>query len=258
MANHVYTSWQLEAAELSLFDEINMPWLLDINIHVEDAGLPDPQISPSHGEREWSRNLLASPTGAEGEERDVASKLTPQQPLVREPMGPPMIPNHQEASTAGTGPPINPRKRKARTLTIEDWEPHKLQIIELYINQNRPLEDVMDIIQTMTGFTATYVCLLAVFGNRKKFSDRPSKRQYQSRIKQWDLNKNVQPEEMEAIVRKRQRRKLIETHKNAFVAEVRNRPVETHKIVRWMRHHGISEDEEYAPSPAARESNPSL
>lgn len=75
---------------------------------------------------------------------------------------------------------------------------------------------------------------------------------YVTRIGKWDLNKNIQPEEMEAIVRKRQHRKFIEPHKSALRIEVRGRVVKPEKIERWMRANAICEDEEYALSPKAR------
>lgn len=47
------------------------------------------------------------------------------------------------------------RKPKSRTLRPKDWEPHKARAIELHINQDKPLEEVKDIIQKETGFEAT-------------------------------------------------------------------------------------------------------
>jgi len=52
-------------------------------------------------------------------------------------------------------------------------------------------------------------------------------------------------------VRKRQKRKLIETDKRKLIFEVRNQPVELQKIERWMKRHNIAESFIYAPSPAA-------
>jgi hypothetical protein len=56
---------------------------------------------------------------------------------------------------------------------------------------------------------------------------------------------------MEAIVRKRQKRKLVETDKRPLVFEVRGDQVEPQKIERWMKRHDVAESFLYAPSPTA-------
>lgn len=61
------------------------------------------------------------------------------------------------ASTAPAppmGPPTQPRKKKARTLRADDWEPYKAQIIELHITQKLPLRKVKEMIKEEFGFTA--------------------------------------------------------------------------------------------------------
>jgi hypothetical protein len=55
-------------------------------------------------------------------------------------------------------PPTNPRKRKAPTLRIDDWDPVKARVIELHIDQKLPLYEVKNTIEKeFTGFTATLV-----------------------------------------------------------------------------------------------------
>jgi hypothetical protein len=76
-------------------------------------------------------------------------------------------------------------------------------------------------------------------------------RQYRTRISQWGEDKNVKPQEMKAIVRKRQMRKLVETNKGDLIFEVRNRQVEPQKIERWMKRHEVADSFLYVPSPAA-------
>ena len=56
---------------------------------------------------------------------------------------------------------------------------------------------------------------------------------------------------MEAIVRKRQRRKLMETEKGELAFRLRGNAVQAEKITRWMKKNGIAEDTLYAPSPVA-------
>jgi hypothetical protein len=70
-------------------------------------------------------------------------------------------------------------------------------------------------------------------------------------LTQWGLDKNVKPNEMNAIVRKRQRRRLIETDKGELVFKVRGSVVESEKIDRWMKRNRVSESVPYAASPAA-------
>ncbi|KAF2248169.1 hypothetical protein BU26DRAFT_519899 [Trematosphaeria pertusa] len=133
--------------------------------------------------------------------------------------------------TTAMGPPTQQRKRKAPTLRAEAWEPYKARIIELHITRSLPLKDVKTMMEDF-GFIA-------------------EERQYRTRISQWRKDKNVKPQEMKAIVRKRQQRKLVEVDKRGLVFEVRDNEVEPRKIDRWMKRHGIPESLPYAPSPAA-------
>jgi hypothetical protein len=57
---------------------------------------------------------------------------------------------------------------------------------------------------------------------------------------------------MQAIVRKRQERKLVETDKRQLVFKVRGSEVELQKIERWMKRHNVADSFLYAPSPGAR------
>ncbi|KAF1967391.1 hypothetical protein BU23DRAFT_437468, partial [Bimuria novae-zelandiae CBS 107.79] len=130
------------------------------------------------------------------------------------------------------GPPARPRKRKAPTLRADDWKPYEERILDLHIVQKLPLPKVRQMIEEEYGFKAEL-------------------RQYRTRISQWGKDKNVKPQEMEAIVRKRQKRKLVETDKRPLVFEVRGGQVEPQKIERWMKRHDVAESFLYAPSPAA-------
>jgi hypothetical protein len=70
-------------------------------------------------------------------------------------------------------------------------------------------------------------------------------------VSKWGLDKNVKPNEMKVIVKKRQQRKLVETNKRELVFKMRGNLVEPQKIDRWMMRNAIPEDMIYAPSPAA-------
>jgi hypothetical protein len=52
-------------------------------------------------------------------------------------------------------------------------------------------------------------------------------------------------------VRKRQKRRLVETCKGQLVFKVRGSQVEPPKIERWMKRHNVADSFLYAPSPAA-------
>ncbi|KAF2820930.1 TPR-like protein [Ophiobolus disseminans] len=130
------------------------------------------------------------------------------------------------------GPPDRPRKRKAATLRADDWEPYKKRILDLHIEQKKSLPEVRQIVEKECGFKAEL-------------------RQYRSRVSQWGKDKNVKPQEMQAIVRKRQKRKLVDTNKGQLVFEVRGSLVEPPKIERWMKRHNVVDSVLYAPSPAA-------
>lgn len=71
------------------------------------------------------------------------------------------------------------------------------------------------------------------------------------RVSQWGKDKNVKTQEMQAIVRKRQKRKLVETGKGQLAFEVRGSKVELQKIERWMKRHDVVDSALYAPSSAA-------
>jgi hypothetical protein len=74
-----------------------------------------------------------------------------------------------------------------------------------------------------------------------------SERQYKSRLKEWGLGRNIRKDEMEAIVQKRQKRRLIETDKNDLLFSVRNEMVPPEKIDRWVERNSVATDKLYFP-----------
>ncbi|UZP36506.1 hypothetical protein NXS19_004322 [Fusarium pseudograminearum] len=140
--------------------------------------------------------------------------------------------NDAELTATPMGPPPKSRKKKAPTLRAKDWEPYKARILELHDEQNLPLPRVKTMIEEEFEFIAEL-------------------RQYRTRISQWGKDKNVKPQEMSAIIRKRQQRKLVEVDKREQTFTVRGRDVEPHKIDRWMARNDIAQTSLYAPSPAA-------
>jgi hypothetical protein len=74
----------------------------------------------------------------------------------------------------------------------------------------------------------------------------PSAKQYKDRIKKWNLNKNIQTDEMEAMIRKQRQRALI--HKRSAF-RLRDRLVNPEKIRRYINEHpdlniALNEDED--------------
>lgn len=65
------------------------------------------------------------------------------------------------------------------------------------------------------------------------------------------MDKKVKTEEMKAIVRKRQKRKLTERTKRELTFEVRGTHVGPEKIERWMKRHKVADSFLYPSSPAA-------
>lgn len=57
-------------------------------------------------------------------------------------------------SPDATSPPAIMRKKKAQTLRESDWEPYKSRIVELHIEEKRPIPDVKRIIEREFAFKA--------------------------------------------------------------------------------------------------------
>jgi hypothetical protein len=88
----------------------------------------------------------------------------PNEPFTNSPDLPPafQITEHQDLSLPSDthisdntmGPPSRPRKKKAPTLNANAWEPYKARIIELHVEQGRPLKEVKETIEHEFGFKA--------------------------------------------------------------------------------------------------------
>jgi hypothetical protein len=108
----------------------------------------------------------------------------------------------------------NCQQNEARKYTANDWEDMRPNIARLY--DSGTLESVIRSMREEYGFEAT-------------------PKQYKDRIRKWGLNKNIQQDEMEAMIRKRQERESESNKKTAF--RIRGRPVDEEKIERYMRDH---------------------
>ena len=68
------------------------------------------------------------------------------------------------------------------------------------------------------------------------------RRQYNTKIGEWRIGKNVKDNEMRAIIRKEQKRKMEDPPKES-VFRVRKQHVNPHKIARFKRSKGVTDDD---------------
>jgi hypothetical protein len=71
-------------------------------------------------------------------------------------------------------------------------------------------------------------------------------------LSEWGHDKNIKSKEMMVIVRKRQKRRLVELDKRELIFELRGSKVDSENIDRWMKRNGITDKMLYAPSPDPR------
>ncbi|MCJ1420438.1 hypothetical protein MMC32_006795 [Xylographa parallela] len=129
------------------------------------------------------------------------------------------------SSHAGPTTDTRPRSRQPKTTTRseQDWEDQRPNITRLFVEQDLPLQDVIQMMDEQYHFKA-------------------SRKQYNTKIQQWHIGKNVRDIEMRAIVRKEMQRKMENPAKNS-VFRVRKRPVNSQKIERFMRDKGFEGDD---------------
>lgn len=125
--------------------------------------------------------------------------------------------------------------------TSQEWEDQRSEITRLYLTENRPLKDIVEIMEREFSFCATCVAAqLKGYAAQCLSNNGCSERQYKTRISQWALEKNVKFDEMKAIVRKYQERKVQEGKDTLF--RVRKRPVDPKKISRFIKKHKFPDE----------------
>ncbi|MCJ1391371.1 hypothetical protein MMC18_004235 [Xylographa bjoerkii] len=141
-------------------------------------------------------------------------------------MGPPP-PNRQglltSLTSSATGTRPNPRQHKTATKTEQEWEEQKPNFLCLFVEKNLPLQEVIQVMNEKHHFKA-------------------SRKQYNTKIAQWRIGKNVKDIEMRAIVCKEMRRKMENPPKSS-VFRVRKYPVDVQKIARFKRDKGLEDDD---------------
>jgi hypothetical protein len=85
------------------------------------------------------------------------------------------------------------------------WENIKLDVLRIYIQEDRTLEDTMAAIQESHGFEAGYV---ADFGTHPKANRKSSKRSWKNKLDAWGYKKNMTSHDVKCIVAKGTKRIL--------------------------------------------------
>ncbi|KAK0671311.1 Clr5 domain-containing protein [Cercophora samala] len=103
-----------------------------------------------------------------------------------------------------------------------DWEAHRKIFEDLYMVQDKPLADVMKIMREDLGVDAT-------------------KKMYKKRIKAWGLFKNINGDEMMAMLRIQEHRRRQGRRTQFYL---RGKPVPDSKLRRFSNRHGVVLDDE--------------
>ncbi|KAK3339691.1 Clr5 domain-containing protein [Lasiosphaeria hispida] len=110
--------------------------------------------------------------------------------------------------------------RRIQPARDEDWEPFKEAITQLYWTEEGRLREVMNIMQAVHNFCAT-------------------EKQYRTRFKKWNLEKNINSKRMKAMVGIQKRRQ--ENGKGTEFS-FHGRPVPQEKIDRWQKRQKSAEE----------------
>ena len=104
----------------------------------------------------------------------------------------------------------------------EIWETYRPTIKRLYLDEDKPLKDVMIIMQRDHRLKATV-------------------KMYKGRIKKWGLDKNCKANEMKAIARKKVERDAVG---KASLFKIRGRPIEIEEVFRHFKRKSFNSLEE--------------
>ncbi|CAG8959392.1 hypothetical protein HYFRA_00001290 [Hymenoscyphus fraxineus] len=98
--------------------------------------------------------------------------------------------------------------------TAVEWESHRETFTRLYVDENRPLREIVTIMALEHEFIAT-------------------ERQYKRKISAWGIDKNIKEKDMKVVARKLLKRKREEDKDSEFF--VHSRRVPAHKIERYFK-----------------------
>ncbi|CZR62636.1 uncharacterized protein PAC_12533 [Phialocephala subalpina] len=128
------------------------------------------------------------------------------------------------------------QKNKTPRYSATQWEAQKTNVERLYIEQDRPLKEVIQILAQEFGFEA-------------------SEKQLKSRLPKWGFDvKNLKGETMVQLARVKAKRKL-ENKGSSF--RVCKKPVDNQKIDRYLRRHDITDEDLLAMASPVNVASPS-
>ena len=126
-----------------------------------------------------------------------------------------------------------PRGCGQRLSQLNTWEAHRGTIKRLYIDEGKPLMEVMAIIDRDHGHRGT-------------------PKSYKSYLKKWNITKNCNSHEMTAIARKTLERYAVG---NSSIFRVRGKQVDSREILRYFRRKGYQSLDEAISNTMYQESN---
>jgi Clr5 domain len=117
-----------------------------------------------------------------------------------------------------------------RAQSQQDLDDRRRTIEQLYWCEDRELPDVVELMKSQYGFSATYVFVT----NPSALLTLDSARQYKRAFVRWGLKKNVPAQDMNHLIRIRKRRSEVGKDTEFYV---RKCPVLEKKIDRFISDH---------------------
>jgi Clr5 domain len=96
----------------------------------------------------------------------------------------------------------------------DNWERHKATIRKLYLEENKTLDEVIEVMNEAYGFVSAYK---PSFGATYIHSYLSSKSNYERRIRRWKFRKNHAASEWEAVVQRVQSRDRDGKKSNVYI-----------------------------------------
>lgn len=150
-------------------------------------------------------------------------------------------------------PTITPVTNPNGWAAKQTWATHQAFIKQLYLDEKKPLAEVMRLMESQHGFRATSVIHAVLLVSVSLTSRRV--KMYKTHIKQWGLDKKNKEPEMRAIVRKRKQRA---DQGKCSIIRVRGQVRDFAEVFRYFDRKGVSIDDIIArqtasPTPEAVE-----
>lgn len=129
---------------------------------------------------------------------------------------------------------------RAKRLQPQEWAAHRQTITDLYVHQDKSLDDLMTIMASKHGLIAKYLssppwdapCLLRIC----------SRRQYTEKLRQWKVHKNLPGKVMRSAVYK------LHQNPGRSAFTYMTQPISEQHMTRYQQRHP-SLDPEASPAP---------